>query len=284
MEGGTAEDGIVLTRDVVFTADERRPLSMHLVQPASQAGPRPVVVFIFGGAWIAGSKDDVLPYLYPLARRGYCGIAIDYRYSTEALFPAQLHDGKCAIRFLRRHGEELGIDADRIGVWGASSGAHLAVFLGITADRPELEGSRGWLGASSRVTAVCDWFGPTDFLRMDAAGSSMHHDAADSPESRLIGGPIQEHPDWAARANPIAYIVPGQVLPPFLIMHGDQDPLVPFNQSELLAAALQSVQAEVQFDRVPGAGHGGPTFETAATLDRVNSFFDRYLQPAPNNH
>jgi acetyl esterase/lipase len=216
--------------------------------------------------------------LFPFVQRGYAGAAIEYRYSSEALFPAQLHDCKAAIRFLRAHAATFGLDPARIGVWGASAGGHLAAMLGVTADRPDLEGDQGWPEVSSSVQAVCDWFGPTDFLRMDAAGSSMRHDAPDSPESQLIGGPIQEHTERVARANPITYITTGRPLPPFLVMHGDQDPLVPFNQSELLVDALRAAGAGVTFQPISGGGHGGPLFETATARQAVAAFFDRHLQ------
>lgn len=112
------------------------------------------------------------------------------------------------------------------------------------------------LGYSSRVQAVCDFFGPTDFLQMDAhrLPDGQVHDAPDSPESRLVGGPIQDHPDKVRRANPITYVNKGA--PPFLIVHGTLDRLVPFNQSQLLAAALEAARASVQFHPVEGGGHG----------------------------
>lgn len=267
-------------RDVVFTTDARRPLRLHLLRPSRPSGgPLPVVVWIFGGAFRMGSKDDEVHRLFPLVERGYAGAAIEYRFSSEALFPAQLHDCKAAIRFLRGHAGSFGLDPGRIGAWGASSGGHLATMLGTTAGLADLEGDQGWPGVSSGVQAVCDWFGPTDFLRMDAAGSAMCHDAPDSPESELVGGPIQNHPDRVARANPITYISAGRSLPPFLVMHGDQDPLVPFNQSELLVDALRAAGADVTFQRLAGGGHGGPLFETHAVRHAVDAFFDRHLRP-----
>lgn len=110
----------------------------------------------------------------------------------------------CAVRFLRAHAARFGLDAGRIGVWGASAGGHLVALLGTAADKPHLAGDGGWADQSSRVQAVCDWFGPTDFAQMSSYPSTMDHNAPDSPESQLIGGPVQEHPDLVARANPIA--------------------------------------------------------------------------------
>ncbi len=254
-----------------------RPLRLHLVRPAPlPARTLPVVVWIFGGRWQVGTPESGLPHLTRLARRGYAGAAIEYRYSSEAPFPAQLEDCKCADRFLRANAVRLHLDPDRIGVWGPSADGHLAALLGTTADRAELEGAGGWPGWSSRVQAVCDWYGPTDFLQMDRAGSAIVHDAPDSPESCLIGAPIQARPDLAARANPITYITGDE--PPFLIMHGDRDRLVPPHQSELLYVALRAHGVDATLHLIADAGHGGPEFETEAVRQTVEAFFDRVLK------
>jgi dipeptidyl aminopeptidase/acylaminoacyl peptidase len=150
--------------------------------------------------------------------------------------------------------------------------------MGVTSGVSEFEGTGGYSEVSSQVQAVCDWFGPSDFLQMNKAGSSQDHDAADSPESELIGGPIQENKDLVRHTNPITYIASERTLPPFLVIHGDADPLVPFNQSELLVAALESVGSNVTFHRVKGAGHGGPAFETEEIAKMVSDFFARHLE------
>ena len=272
-------DDLMLESDIVFNTNPTRPLTLHLLRPRAEADvPRPLVVWIFGGAFMMGDKNSGLPHLIPLAQRGYACAALEYRYSSEALFPAQIEDCKCGIRFLRAHSQQYNLDPNRIGVWGPSAGGHLSAMLGTTGDVSKLEGSGGWGETSSHVQAVCDFYGPTDFLAMDRAGSKQHHDAPDSPESKLIGGPIQEHPDLAARANPITYIAAAPKLPPFLVVHGDADPLVPFDQSERLVAALEHVNANVTFQRIAGAGHGGPEFETAEIVGLVHGFFDSHLR------
>jgi acetyl esterase/lipase len=208
---------------------------------------------------------------------GWVCASIEYRLSGEAIWPAQIEDCKCAIRFLRSHSEQYGLDPHRIGVWGSSAGGHLVAMLGTTGRVSELEGTGGWPGVSSAVQAVCDWYGPTDFLRMDAAGSEMVHDAPDSPESELVGGAIQLHPERVARANPISYVAGDE--PPFLIVHGTRDPLVPYNQSELLFSALAG-RTDVTFITVEGAGHGGLAFETAEVMAHTQSFLVSRLGPA----
>ncbi|MBV8142174.1 MAG: alpha/beta hydrolase, partial [Verrucomicrobia bacterium] len=175
--------------------------------------------------------------------------------SPQALFPAQLEDCKAAVRWLRAHAEEFGIDPNRIGVWGASAGGNLAALLGTTGEVRDFEVGEN-LGYSSRVQAVCDFFGPTDFLQMDAhrLPDGQIHSAPDSPESKLVGGPIQNNPEKVRRANPITYVDQGA--PPFLIVHGTLDRLVPFHQSQLLVAALEAAGAAVTFHPVEGGGHG----------------------------
>jgi len=271
---------VELIRDVEVGRGGGRRLTMHVLRPKTPPGrPMPVLAWIFGGAFRMGNKDDGIPRLGRFARRGYFCASLEYRLSQEAIFPAQINDCKCGIRYLRAHAAQLQIDPERIGAWGASAGGYLAAMLGATGEAPDLEGDGGWPGYSSRVQAVCDWFGPTDFLEMDRAGSEMVHDAPDSPESQLVGGPIQEHPDRVARANPITYVRAG--VPPFLIMHGDRDPLVPHNQSELLYAALQKVGAEARLVTLKGAGHGGPEFQAPEAARLVDEFFDRCLGPLP---
>jgi acetyl esterase/lipase len=269
---------LTLDRDVIFNQDQDRPLRLHLLQrKKTSSRPAPAIVFVHGGAFRMGSRDDGLQALVPFAELGYVCASLEYRLSGEALFPAQIEDVKCGVRFLRANAAHYRLDPERIGAWGPSAGGHLVAMLGVSDGVSELEGTGGWSDTSSRVQAVCDWFGPTDFLQMNRAGSGQDHDAADSPESELIGGPIQEHAERVARANPMSYIIPDRRLPPFLIVHGDADPLVPFNQSQLLVTALERINANVHFHRVVGAGHGGPAFETPEISSLVQGFFDLNL-------
>lgn len=258
----TVPGDVTLVSDVVFGKGGDRDLKMHIIKPKKASEePMPVVVFIFGGAWRTGNKDSGIKPLSILAQKGYFCVSIEYRFSQEAIFPAQLEDCKCAIRFLRSKAGEYHINPDKIGVWGMSSGAYLAAMLGTTGDVKDFDGKGGAPDFSSKVNAVVDWFGPTDFTKMDAAGSKMKHDPADSPESRLIGGPIQENKDKCAKASPLTYVTSDD--PPFLIMHGDRDPVVPINQSELLVAALKKAEVKCVFKPVPGGQHGfvGPQHE-----------------------
>jgi len=267
-----APPDVEVVRDVEFGKGGDRALKMHLVKPKSPPkDPMPVVVYIYGGGWKAGSRDAGIRPLTRLAGKGYFGASIEYRLSQEAEFPALIEDCKCAIRFLRAKAKEFGIDPERIGVWGPSAGGHLAALVGTSGGVKELEGAGGWADPSSRVQAVVDWFGPTDFLKMGK--NKIDHDAANSPESQLIGGPIQECKEKAAKANPITYVTKDD--PPFLIMHGDKDDLVPPSQSEMLHEALQKAGVESTLHVVPGAGHGFGGREIDALVD---PFFDKHLK------
>lgn len=278
LDSGVPAD-VEIIRDVVYGTGGGRDLRMHVLRPRDVPDrPRPALVWIHGGAWRAGSKDSGIQRLIPYVRRGYVGATIEYRLSVEACFPSQIQDCKCAIRFLRTQHDRFGVDPERIGAWGESAGGHLAALLGTSGGVASFEGEGGWRGSPSGVQAVCDWYGPTDFLRMDRAGSEIWHDGPDSPESRLIGAPIQSNPDLAARANPISYVDGDE--PPFLIVHGAKDSIVPLEQSQLLYQALSAAGSEATFKALLDAGHGGQPFEEPSVERLVAEFFAQYLKPA----
>jgi acetyl esterase/lipase len=240
------------------------------IYPEKADKPLPMIVWVHGGAWLAGSKEGAGPAL-AFVRKGYAVASINYRLSQHARFPAQIEDCKAAIRWLRANAKSYGLDPDHIGVWGASAGGHLVALLGTSGDVKDLEGKDGPADQSSRVQAVVDWFGPTDVTKMGGS-----HDGPDSPESKLLGGPVQENREKAERANPIAYVSNDD--PPFLILHGDRDATVPFSQSELLEEALRKAGVDVTFRPVKGAGHGGREFSSEENRKLVEEFFDKHLK------
>jgi dipeptidyl aminopeptidase/acylaminoacyl peptidase len=152
--------------------------------------------------------------------------------------------------------------------------------LGTSGDVKDLEGDVGdHKGVSSRVQAVIDWFGPTDLLKMgeqSGANSKIDHNSPNSPESKLIGGPVQENKEKTSRANPIKYVSKDD--PPFLIMHGDKDPLVPLGQSKLLHDELKKANVESELVTLEGAGHGGKEFTTPDTMKKIDAFLDKHLK------
>jgi acetyl esterase/lipase len=265
---------IEIVRDVEYGTGGGRPLKMHILRPKTlPAGPMPILVWIHGGAWLGGNKDGGIFQLIPFVQRGCFCATIEYRLSQEAKFPAQIEDCKCAIRFLRAKAKEYRLDPDRIGVWGSSAGGHLVAMLGVTGGVKELEGKGGWPDFSSRVNAVCDWFGPSDFSKMADAPSRINRHLPTCPEALLIGGSLQENKEKAAKASPVTYVT--KEAPPFLIMHGDQDDVVPYNQSELLYEALKKAGVEVTFHPVKGAGHG---FGGPEIMKMVSEFFEKHLR------
>lgn len=253
-----------------------RPLTLDLVVPVEAAGPVPVLVWIHGGAWLFGSPKQPADWLMeadPFTAAISAGFAVasaQYRLSGEAPFPAQFDDVKAAVRWLRRHGDQVGVDRERIGVWGESAGGHLASMLALTGTDQDDTG----VGA-----AVC-WYAPSNLLTMQSQAhpsATMDHDAADSPESLLIGAALTENPGLARAASPVTYVT--DQAPPMLLVHGDRDLLVPVGQSEELAAALTAVGAEVELSVVPGADHcfGGVPLEPVVR-DSL-AFFTRALAP-----
>ncbi len=265
-------EGTVVHRDLAYVTNghERQKLDLYLPKDAKNA---PLVVMIHGGAFRVGSKEGENPV--PMLTEGYAVAAINYRLSQHALWPAQIEDCKAAVRWLRANAAKYGIDANRIASYGQSAGGHLASMLGVMSDVRQFDVGEN-LKYSSKVIAVADFFGPTDFLQMDAhrLPNGMVHDTADSPESQLVGGAIQANKDKVARANPITYISKSD--PPFLIVHGDQDPLVPHHQSELLEAALKKAGVPVSFYTVPGGGHGG--FKDPRVPEMLRDFLAKHLK------
>jgi acetyl esterase/lipase len=239
-------------RDLPYVTNGHFRQKLDLYLPEAEP-PTPLIVWIHGGAFRLGDKGGNVPIEY--LHEGYAVASINYRLSQHAIFPAQIEDCKAAVRWLRGHAAQYGLDPTRFAAWGPSAGGHLAAMLGVTGHVQVFEVGEH-LDQSSRVQSVVDYFGPTDFLQMDAhrVPGGQVHDAPDSPESELVGGPIQEHPEAVAQANPVTHA--RSDAPPFLIVHGDTDPLVPHHQSELLVAALQAAQVPVTFYTVVGAGHG----------------------------
>jgi len=271
--GPNVPDGTRILRDIAYIPDghERQKLDLYLPRQDESDGPLPLIIWVHGGAWRAGSKGNCRSVRF--LKQGYAAASINYRLSQHAIFPAQIEDCKAAIRFIRANAGEYNIDPDRIGVWGSSAGGHLVALLGTTGDVKQFDKGPN-MHVSSRVQAVCDFFGPTDLTKMSDFESSMDHDAADSPESQLIGGPVQENKEACMRANPITYVSKDD--PPFLICHGDKDMLVPHNQSVLLNAALIKADVNVKFHTVKGGGHG---FRDKEVDRMVPEFFGKQFKP-----
>jgi acetyl esterase/lipase len=266
--------GVKTLRNLEYGQASGRAMLLDLYLPPQTNQPRPLIIWIHGGAWLSGSKDNPSPALR-FTGNGYAVAQVGYRLSPEAKFPAQIHDCKAAVRWLRAHAQEYKLDPNKFVAWGASAGGHLVALLGTSGGVADLEGAVNDLKTSSRVQAVVDWFGPTDFLHIGDEPSDLAHNGADSPESKLLGGALLENKDKAAKASPITYV--GKDAPPFLIMHGDKDRVVPIAQSERLSAALKQAGADVTFVPMKGAGHG---FGGPDAMKPVEGFLKRCFKPA----
>lgn len=260
---------VQIIRDVKYGEADGVPLFLDIVQPlARNAHPRPAILEIHGGGWIKGEKDP--RNVSSMALAGFFCVSINYRLAPQHLFPAQMHDCKAAVRWLRFHAAELGIDPDHIGVWGGSAGGHLAALLGTSYDVPELEGSSGWPGVSTRVQAVVSVCGAFDFSQI-----SEQHLAVNPEPSLLVGGPIHERHELVQLANPIAHLRPDA--PPFLLFHGDADETAPYGQSVLLRDALKRVAVQVTLHTAHGGKHGFTPAWEERIRDLRLAFFKEHL-------
>jgi uncharacterized sulfatase len=277
-QGGSPRlpESIQLEADLPYAGTDNPRQRLDLLLPKSPRNdkPLPVIAFIHGGAWQGGDKRDRLSALVGFVRGGeYAGVTIGYRLSREATWPAQIHDCKAAIRWVRSHAPKYRLDPDRIGVMGPSAGGHLVALLGTSGGVMALEGELGeYRSTSSRVSCVVDEFGPSELLALGRS-AGLDHDSPNSPESRLVGGPVQERKVVARSASPVNYATPDD--PPFLIVHGTADPLVPFDQSKRLHDALRRVGVEALLIQVIEGGHGG--FRSPELQRRINRFFDKHL-------
>ena len=261
---------------------------LDIYLPDQGEGPFPVILSIHGGAFMGCDKSDaqVLPMLEGL-KRGYAVVAVNYRLSWEAIFPALVQDVKAAVRWIRANAQQYHFDSHRIAAWGGSAGGYLASMLGTSAEVAELEDlSLGNPDQPSNVQAVVDWFGPTNFLKMDeqltasglAPAEGTQHNGANSPESLLLGAKITDIPEKVSTANPETYI--RQDAPYFLLQHGTKDPTVPVQQSIEFAAKLRQLCGEdqVTLNLIMNAEHADPRFETPQNVNKVLDFLDHCLK------
>ena len=267
--------GVRELHDLVYVegGHERNKLDLYL--PEKAEGPLPLIIWVHGGGWQNGSKDGCPPLRAGYVGQGYAVASINYRLSGHAVFPAQIEDCKAAIRWLRAHAGEYSLDSKRFGVWGSSAGGHLVALIGTSGDVKKFDVGAN-LDQSSRVQAVCDYYGPTDFTVFVTTPGYESHATDASPEAKLIGGAVMKNQDKAARVNPITYVTKDD--PPFLMVHGDKDPTVPINQSQLLFEALKKSEVSTHFHTIHGAGHGGPGFAGKDIDEMVGQFFAERLK------
>lgn len=250
-------------------------LDLYLPAARPSDAPLPLVIWSSGSGWGSDNgKAGAAAWAPLLTEAGFAVAGVSVRSSGQAQFPAQVHDVNAAIRWLRANADEFGLDADRFAIMGDSSGGWVATMAGLTSGTEELEGTIGTVGVSSEVQAVVDFYGPTDFLLMDyQEPSTIVHDDPDSPESRLIGCPIQECPEQTQAANPLNYV--GDDDPPVLILHGQADPLVPHGQSRILYEALSESCNDVRFHSIPDVGHSMSFLDDTSLAEDQTVFTNR---------
>ena len=259
-----------LHSDLIYSDADGNPQGLDLYLPKDTTGPWPVVVWVHGGGWKNGSKKN--PKNLFMIEHGYAVASIDFRQTHDAMWPAQMDDCRNAIRWLRTHSRDYQLNPEKIGVWGSSSGGHLVALMGTLPYDPNEK-------VSSRVQAVCDWYGPTDLLTMppnNVGNGRTEEDVANSNGAKLLGCTVRDCSDLAKQVSSFYQVSPDDA--PFLIMHGDEDPGVPLSQSTRLYHALQAQGVYSELDILVGAGHGGPLFATEAVQSRVLKFFDRFLR------
>jgi acetyl esterase/lipase len=262
--------------DIPYAGTDNPRQKLDLILPKEWGDKKlPVIAFIHGGGWRNGNKSRAHGQLIPFVRSGnYAGVSIGYRLTDEGSWPVQIHDCKAAIRWIRANADKYGFDPDRIGIMGTSAGGHLVAMLGTSGDVKPLEGDLGDFDeTSSRVQCVVDFYGPTELLTMGNEGR-IKHDAPGSPEAKLVGGPLQETKGVAKAASPITYVTKDD--PPFLIIHGNADPTVPYAQSTVFQKRLKEAGVEATLITIEGGGHGG--FRNRKMRDTVAAFFDKHLR------
>jgi len=260
--------------DYVGAGNARQMLDLYLPEAKSEK-PHPLVVYIHGGGWEAGNKDqaDALVGLIK-GNTPYAGASLNYRLTDQAPWPAQIFDCKAAIRWLRAHAKTYNLDPEKIAVFGISAGGHLVSMLGVSGGVKELEGELGrHLDQSSRVSCVLDFCGPSDFLTFGGKGSIIDPDDPKGALAKLIGGPLKDRREEGRKASPVSYITPDDA--PFLIIHGNKDTLVPYAQATEFETALKA--AHVPAILLTGTD-GGHVFLSGPLVERMYSFNARHLQ------
>lgn len=276
-------EGSLLTPATSFTkhsnlrySDASTRLLLDVYTPnKTTPGPTPLIVFVHGGSWRTGNKDSCMPAKDfgsgTFMNRGYAVACINYRYSTEAIYPAQIQDVKASIRWLRANADTYNIYAGKIAIWGVSAGGHLAALAGTTSDITSYDVGNN-LQFSSKVDAVVDYYGPTDLVDGNTGPGTKTYENT----LKLIGGDGSDFNVRAAAASPTTYVTSDDT--PFHIVHGTKDSVVPIRQSHLMNNKLKESLVSSELIAITGAGHGGTAFTTATRFDAISKFLDSLLR------
>jgi len=270
-------EGFIALRDVDYagTGNARQKLDLYLPEKPS-AKPLPLIVYVHGGGWESGNKDDT-GLLFQLIKSGdYAGASLGYRLTQEASWPAQIHDVKAALRWLGANAQKHGIDPSRIGLTGISAGGHLVSLLGTSYGVKELEGAVGLADPAPKVACVANFCGPANFLTFAGKGSDIDPEQPRTAITKLFGGPVSQHLVAARAASPVTHVSLDD--PPFLHIHGTADTLVPYAQAEEFDAALKKAGVSSTLLTGKDAPH---VFFSADLRDKMQTFFDKHLRGKP---
>jgi len=281
-----AEDAanIEFQRDVQYGTGGGEPLHLDLARPVGLDEPAPGLVLIHGGGWMAGNKGTYASLIKKCAAEGYVTVSVGYRFTPKHRFPAQIEDVKCAVRWMRAHAEELGLDPDHLGAMGHSAGAHLSMILGTMDSGDGLEGEGGWEDQPSKVQAVVSYFGPANLaIPEDEVGELAGSDVFNVAAARTIldaavGKPSQEKEEELRKCSPMTYVNEGDA--PMLLFQGTRDVLVPYDQAFWMAEALTKANVPGRVELIFGAGHGFSKAENERTMQMALEFFDENLKQA----
>ena len=257
-------------KNIEYGQASGQSMLLDIYRPREMRHKLPVILWIYGGAWKAGSKDSC-PIAF-IATKQVAIVSINYRLTEVAPFPAQIYDCKGAVRWLRAHADEYNLDPDHIGVFGVSAGGHLAALLGTTAGNPAMEGNVGGnLNYSSRVQCVCAFYPPTDLNRL--VDDPQERKDPNSDVAKLLGGAVADNVARANFASPLFYVDANSA--PFFLMHGQEDQLVPLQQSQIFYDALKRAGVDAHLEIVPHKGHG--IIAPPKVASEIYQFFQKYL-------
>jgi acetyl esterase/lipase len=260
-------------QNIVYTKAGTEELKLDVSRPEGKDGVFPAVILIHGGAWRAGNKSDVRGLVGAFTKHGYVVVAPQYRFCPKETFPAQVHDVKAAVRWIKTNAKKYQVDPERVGAMGFSAGGHLALMLGLTGPKDGLEGDVAAGAPDSRVKAVVNYFGPTDLAAKDIPVISK------PLVKDFLGGTPEAKPEAAAKASPLTFVSSDDA--PVLTFQGTKDPLVPYTQAIKLADAMNTAGVAGRVELLIGASHGWAGAELDRTINETFQFFDLHLKAGP---
>lgn len=270
---GAFPNGTILHGNVRYSNDTIRKHLLDIYLPVNAKGKVPLVILIHGGGWLSNDKYADIGYMKKtvaeIVSSGYALASIDYRFSTQAVFPAQMQDCNRAVSFLYDNANKYGFDKNRFAIMGFSAGGHLASMMGLSKNNDIAAFFMPGTSKSFNFKAVVDFYGPSELILFPGSNDEK------SPEALLIGAAPLARPDLAKAASPVTYVDKND--PPFLIIHGEKDQLVSTKQSQLLSAWLNVVGVQNELVIVKEAPHFGEMFDSDEVRNKVINFLRKRL-------